>query len=115
MMTVFFVDDEESVLKSFQRLLKVFSSCYLFRFFSSGQAALDCELIPDVLVTDAKMAGMSGSELIDMFRKRYPRLVTVMLSGEAEPEIHKNEDLDYFLEKPCDVKDILSILSGIGQ
>jgi FixJ family two-component response regulator len=113
MMTVFFVDDEESVLKSFQRLLKMYSSSYLFRFFSSGQAALDCDLIPDVLVTDAKMAGMSGSELIDRFRMHYPRLITVMLSGEAEPDIHSNDVIDHFLEKPCDVKEILSILSGI--
>ena len=112
MVDIFFVDDEECVLKSFKRLLQLRRSEYIFHFFLSGEEALASSVEPQVLITDARMPGMDGYELIRRIKSRYPDVLTIILTGMVDSENPEKTICDHHLDKPVDVHDILSLLPG---
>ncbi|GAB4256913.1 MAG: hypothetical protein Kow0092_03360 [Deferrisomatales bacterium] len=82
---VLFVDDEENILKALRRLFR--RDPWEQRFASSGREALDlmeAEGPFDVVVTDQRMPGMTGVELLTEVRARAPRAVRIILSGYTE-------------------------------
>ncbi len=78
------VDDEPNVPKSIRRALR--SQQYAIHIASSGTEALELlENQPiDVVVSDHRMPGMTGAELLREVSTRYPSIVNVMLSGQAD-------------------------------
>ena len=78
------VDDEPNVPKSIKRALR--SQNYSIHIAHSGAQALELlENQPvDVIVSDHRMPGMSGAELLTAVSEKYPSIVSVMLSGQAD-------------------------------
>jgi HD-like signal output (HDOD) protein/CheY-like chemotaxis protein len=107
---VLFVDDEPRVLEGLKRMLRPKRNEWQMTFVGSAQAALDalkaepCE----VVVTDMRMPGMSGAELLEVVQREYPDTIRLILSGQAETEsVMKALGVSHqFLSKPCDA-DIL--------
>lgn len=112
-MTVFFVDDEVSILQSFRRLLRLYRKEYDFSFFSDPQEVLQSDLVPDVLITDAAMPGIDGRELIARTKERYPDVKTVLISGRVHQCSENETCANYYISKPCDVEDLLRILEEV--
>lgn len=112
MLEVYFVDDEENVLRSFRRLLQLHRDRYRFTFFSDPLKAA-AATVPDVLITDEGMPGMSGLELISRMKESPAPPVTILITGRIVPE-GGSTVADHFLEKPCQVQEILAILDGLG-
>ncbi len=83
-MNVLFVDDERSILKSIQRGL--FEETYNKYFANNGDEALKLmdEIEISVLVTDMRMPGMSGLELLKIVQERFPDTVRIILTGYAQ-------------------------------
>ena len=102
--TVLFVDDEEIVLRSIERGL--LDEPYNKLFARSGEEALEilmCEEV-HVMVTDMRMPGMGGHELLKIVKKEYPQIVSIVLSGYTHSTtimmaIHE-EDIFKFIPKP---------------
>jgi len=84
-------------------------------FAESGQEALDIldGASFDVLVTDIRMPGMDGVELLENVRKLYPTVVRLALSGHADREaiLRGVMLIHQFLSKPCDADTLKSTLS----
>ena len=40
------------------------------------------EVLPDIILADLKMPGMSGFELLSIVRRRFPHIPTIAISGE---------------------------------
>jgi len=107
---VLFVDDEPRVLEGLKRMLRPKRNEWQMTFVGSAQAALEalkaepCE----VVVTDMRMPGMSGAELLEVVQREYPDTIRLILSGQAETEsVMKALGVSHqFLSKPCDA-DIL--------
>lgn len=101
-----FVDDEPLVLQALQRMLRPLRDTWQMHFVSSGAEAL--ELLSrqpcDVVISDMRMPGMSGAELLEQVRRRHPHTVRIALSGQASPETIANDvaPVHQFLSKPCD-------------
>jgi len=59
--------------------------------FASAEDALAAlsDGVPDILVTDYRMGGMNGLELLAALRQRglAPRCGTVVISGETDPDL----------------------------
>lgn len=123
MKRVLFVDDEQAVLDGIRRIVERRADRWEVAFASSGEDALALlEQSPfEVLVSDLRMPGMDGPTLLKTVCERYPAVIRIVLSGQAEiddalravPLAHQ------FLVKPCD-PDMLRIaieratsLSGI--
>jgi len=81
---ILLVDDEPNVLKALQRVFA--HENYRIVTAGSGQQALallDNETF-QLMITDYKMPGMTGGELIKQARERYPDMLRIMLTGHAD-------------------------------
>lgn len=100
------VDDEPQVTQALKRALR--SEGYRIRIADSGSEALAQiqDERPDLVITDQRMPGMTGSEFLIELRKDHPDLVAIMLSGYSDFDdmvTAINEGSIYqFLSKPWD-------------
>jgi HD-like signal output (HDOD) protein len=106
MKRVLFVDDEPMVLDGLRRILTSQASQWEMDFASSGEAALNLlgEKPFDVIVSDIRMPGMDGAELLKTVCQRHPGVVRIILSGQNELEgaLRAVPVAHQFLTKPCD-------------
>jgi len=85
---ILFVDDEPNVLSGLQRTLRPMQYQWEMEFVPSGEDALQAlGLQPfDAVVTDMRMPGMTGAQLLDVVRDRFPQTIRIVLSGQSERE-----------------------------
>lgn len=101
---VLFVDDEPLILNALKRGL--INEPYEQLFALSGEAALQLleEHEVSILVTDMRMPGMSGLELLKRVKERYPEVVKLVLSGYTHlPQVLvtvNQGDIFKFITKP---------------
>jgi len=81
------VDDDPYVLESVSRLL--IESGHLAIACKSGEEAVREALRNevDLIVTDIKMPGISGIQLLDKIHSIYPKMPVILMTGYAELEI----------------------------
>ena len=65
----------------------------------------------DVVISDERMPGESGSQFLSQVRRRYPKTIRIILSGQASLEaairaINEGEVYRFFL-KPCNPTDLI--------
>jgi two-component system response regulator FixJ len=82
--TVVVIDDDLSVRRSLARLLA--SAGYKVTMCASADEFLAMPGVarPACLVTDVRMPGMTGLDLLDLLRKRRPSLPVILISGDAD-------------------------------
>ncbi len=72
----------------------------------------------DVAVLDLKMEDMDGIEVLKIFKKAYPEMAVIMLTGHgsetAAKEGLKHGAFDY-LTKPCDLEDLVEKIHDAVQ
>ena len=112
---ILFVDDEPNVLMGLQRTLRSMRTEWEMEFVSSGQEALqNLALRPfDVVVTDMRMPGMTGVELLDKVQDQFPQTIRIILSGQSDREsiLRSIAPAHQFLSKPCDAEQLKSVLA----
>ena len=106
MINMLFVDDEQNVLHGLKRMLRPMRNEWQMSFAPSGEEALkhlETEMV-DVIVSDMKMPGMDGAELLKRVRENYPQIVRIVLSGYAETKMIMKSvgEAHQYLAKPCD-------------
>jgi PAS domain S-box-containing protein len=104
------VDDDKIIL---DLLCRTFKPMYEVHSAGSGEAALEvlAEHPVDLLITDQKMPGMTGLDLIAEARKRFPELQAILLPAYTEPEdliAAINEGRVYrYVTKPWNTADLV--------
>lgn len=105
-MRVLFVDDEPQILAGIKRMLKAVDSQLCVSTATDAFAAIEImkQERVDLLISDMRMPGMSGSELLDIAKRDFPRTVRIILSGEAELELVLKTigSMHQYLCKPCE-------------
>ncbi len=106
------IDDDQEMRQSLRVLLE--RSGWEVQVFASAQQAmtkLDA-IAPDVVVSDVRMPGMSGMELLDALTKRQsPPLVLVSAHGDIPMAVDAIQKGAYtFLEKPFEPRRLLTVL-----
>lgn len=116
-MRIMFVDDEVLLLNGFKRLL--FKKKWTLYFASSGQKALEIlqEHSVDFIVSDMRMPGMSGGELLERVYQLHPETVRIILSGQSDEQasIKASEFAHQWFTKPCDPQELEKTLIGIDK
>jgi HD-like signal output (HDOD) protein len=112
---ILFVDDDELVLQGLQRMLRCMRGSWEMEFVTSGKLALErlAESAYDAVVTDIRMPGMNGPELLGEVMGRYPQTVRLILSGQADEEsVMKSVGVAHqYLSKPCDPEELKAAVS----
>ena len=103
---ILFVDDEALVLQGLQRMLRPMREEWEMEFIDSGAKALErmAQSPFDVVVSDMRMPGMNGAELLSRVMQQHPKTVRFILSGHADKDLILKcvGSTHQFLAKPCD-------------
>lgn len=114
---ILFVDDEQQILESLADALRAFRREWTCHFAISGEAAIELmEQIPvDVIVSDMRMPGMDGAEVLRIVQERWPKTARLILSGQADGECLSRAlpVTHQFLAKPCEVPRLIQTLTSI--
>jgi HD-like signal output (HDOD) protein len=114
---VLFVDDEPMMLDLLRMTVEMMSGEWETRFAESGHRALSLMEKEqfDLVVSDMRMPGMTGVQLLNEVMRRHPATSRIILSGYAD-----REDLlrcvgvtHQFLAKPCELPAIQATLKRI--
>ncbi len=102
------VDDEPLVLTGLQRSLRSMRDEWRMEFAGSGSEALEVmgRHDFDVIVTDMRMPGMDGAQLLNEVRRRSPQTVRVALSGQCDRDTIMSAigSTHQYISKPCDAQ-----------
>jgi CheY-like chemotaxis protein len=122
------VDDERMVLDSLRaQLSSSFGNNYVYEAAEDAEEALDLiqELNEDdvsivVIISDWLMPGMKGDELLIRIHELFPKVVKIMLTGQADEEaVNRAKEfanLHSCLSKPWSEAELLqTIKSGLSN
>jgi putative nucleotidyltransferase with HDIG domain len=112
---ILFVDDEPRILEGLRQGLRRQRSSWEMSFVESGEEALKVlgtEPI-DVVISDLRMPGMDGANLLKRVQAEYPEVVRIVLSGHAELEmaLRAVPVAHQFLNKPCEPGRLVNVVS----
>src|SRR5277367_2355984 len=110
------VDDDALICESLSFILA--ESGYRVRSSADGFSAL-VELrneIPDILLSDLNMPGMSGFELLSVVRRRFPAIRVIAMSGAFSGDgVPPGVAADAFYEKGSDPESLLQIIEAMAS
>lgn len=112
---ILFVDDEPKILQGLQRMLRSNHNNWEMKFVENGQEALEIMSKEnfDVVVSDMRMPGMDGAELLKEVMDRYPQVIRIILSGHSDRDmiLKSVRTAHQYLSKPCDADTLKSTLT----
>ncbi|MDY7006499.1 MAG: response regulator [Cyanobacteriota bacterium] len=123
-MAIICVDDELSILKSLEiELLEAFEDRYIYEFAETANEAL--EIIDElegegtkifIIVSDWLMPGIKGDEFLIRVHSKYPQIIKVLLTGQADEEsierVTKEANLYRCLAKPWNHEELVSTIKN---
>jgi len=113
---VLFVDDDTNILRAYERLMRKKP----WRFLTAVRAKNALEILQnewiDVVVTDIKMPGMHGLEMVARIRESKKDLPIIVVSGykgmEQDPDLHFH-NVAAFFEKPVVIADLEEKINAV--
>jgi CheY-like chemotaxis protein len=110
-MTVMVVEDEDAIRTLTRRILS--RQGYEVVEADNPEHAISlCEsMLPDLLLTDVVMPGMSGKDLSERLRERHPNLRVLFMSGYTDNVMDRyglNASGDSLLQKPFNGRELLT-------
>ncbi len=119
MKKVLFVDDDPSLINGLKRMLRPLRKEWDMHFVLSGQEALELlsESHFDVIVSDMRMPGINGAELLARVRKLYPHMIRIILSGYSDQALLLKavRPAHQFLSKPCDAETLKKTVFRVSK
>ena len=114
---VVFVDDEPRILDGLRRSLRAKRAEWDMSFAPGGEPALEllAETNHDVIVSDMRMPGMDGGELLTRVSIHHPEVARVVLSGHTEPEAAIRVAIagHRFLTKPTETETLTGVIDQL--
>jgi two-component system nitrogen regulation response regulator GlnG len=115
---VWLVDDDASIRWVLERALK--NGGMLPKTFDAAEPALDAlrSDVPDVLVTDIRMPGQSGLELLRKIHVTRPQLPVIVMTAHSDlgnaVSAYENGAFEY-LPKPFDIDQVVDLVRRAAQ
>jgi HD-like signal output (HDOD) protein len=114
MKNIVFVDDERELLDGLRARLYKHRNDWCMKFVESGEEALAIfEKEPiDLIVSDVRMPGMDGGQLLAAVKQRWPKTMRIVISGYSDPvQAARLTSLAHqYLAKPCEDRQVENVL-----
>lgn len=111
---ILFVDDDPMLLNSTRRRLMSLTQSWELRTAESGQEALRIidSVEPAAVVSDMRMPGMDGLELLTEVERRYPFAIRIIVSGQTERDklVDAQVIAHEILQKPCEAEQVRVVI-----
>ena len=110
---ILIVDDEPQIRQSFEKILT--GEGHTVRTAANGEAAIAAvqDAVPDLVIMDVRMPGMSGLEAFRAIHEIEPKLPVIIMTAfgttETAIEATKMGAFEYVL-KPFEIPDILALI-----
>jgi HD-like signal output (HDOD) protein len=105
-----FVDDEPLILQGLRRSLHSMRGEWDITYVESADQALEALAREpfDAVISDMKMPGKDGAQLLEEVKQLYPETVRMVLSGQANREalLRSLGPTHQYLSKPCDPQEL---------
>jgi CheY-like chemotaxis protein len=117
---VLIVEDEKTVQLTLLDGLRKYEKEFRVLTAENGMIAKEVlEKLPvDLIVTDLKMPGMDGFELLSLIRRDHPYIPVIVMTAFGNPELEKwleSVGIFAYLEKPIDFTELTNkILSALA-
>jgi len=116
MSIILFVDDETNILEGLRRRLHSIRPDWKLTFAQNAESAIAQadEMEPDVVISDMRMPGTDGAELLTVMQKKHPHTARIILSGFSEQEaiLRTVGPAHQYLAKPCDDRLLLETIDN---
>lgn len=103
---ILFVDDDEKILAAMRREMIDEESMALTACSAADALQVMARMPCKVIVTDLKMPGTNGFELLEKAKEINPKIVTMIISGHSDVELILSEvnkrGIDRYIVKPWD-------------
>lgn len=112
------VDDSHSFRKGMRALLEIQPDMQVVGEAPSGHKAMELvdELQPDLVLLDAQMPGMTGVEVTQQIKSRWPQTKVILMTMYTDYRSKAIEvGADAFVTKGIPPEHILSVIRGITQ
>jgi two-component system response regulator HydG len=115
---VLVVDDERAILDTVEILLR--GEGFDAAVAQSGREALERfdELGPDIVLTDIRMPGLTGLDLLEAVRERDPEVPVILMTAQASLQSAVkavNQGAFYYLQKPFSNADLVALCRRAAQ
>lgn len=112
---ILLVDDQRQVNRVLRSALEISSRDYIINDVSSAEEALlEINRGPvDLLVTDLRLPGMTGLELVEKVRASHPQARTILITGDPTEDVRRRAEalgVIAFLRKPIGTNMFLEIV-----
>ncbi|MBW3553399.1 MAG: sigma-54 dependent transcriptional regulator [Gemmatimonadetes bacterium] len=106
------IDDETSILNTIEILLR--GEGFEVTVRTSGRQAMDEweALSPDIVLTDIRMPGLTGMDVLGAVRERDPEVPVILMTAQASLQSAidaVNHGAFYYLQKPFSNADLLAL------
>lgn len=114
MQKILLVDDEVRVSNAISRVLQ--DEPWQILTAKSGRAALELMATTpvDVILSDERMPGMSGVELLSAVSRIYPDTIRIILTGHGDTQLVfkaiRDGEIYRFLTKPWQDEELVAVL-----
>ena len=114
MKDIIFVDDERELLDGLRARLYKHRQDWNMKFLVSGDeaiAAFETQHV-DLIVSDVRMPGMDGGQLLTVVKQRWPTAVRIIVSGYSDPAqaVRLTSLAHQYVAKPCDGRQLENII-----
>jgi HD-like signal output (HDOD) protein/ActR/RegA family two-component response regulator len=114
MRDILFVDDDRDLLDSVRARLYKHRHDWNMQFLLSGDeaiAAMERQHF-DLVVSDVRMPGMDGGQLLTVVKQRWPNAMRIIVSGYSDPvqAVRLTSLAHQYVAKPCDGRELENII-----
>jgi YesN/AraC family two-component response regulator len=114
MYSILIVDDDDNLISGLKRSFRKKSEAWDIQYAKSAKEAVSLlELNKyDLIITDYKMPGMDGLDLLILVKEKYASVKRILLTGQSENEIFEtSKDIAHvYLSKPCPADSIIEAI-----
>lgn len=115
---VLIVDDEEAMVFSIQDYLSSYADCLSATSYDEAISILEKEKDVSLVISDIRMPGRDGFDLLVWLRENCPKAKLVMMTAYGSPSVRllaKHKGVVMYLEKPLDLTQLMDTVREIVE